>query len=31
MMSQVAILSSIINNTPVVALMTPYVVDWQEK
>ena len=31
MMSQVAILSSIINNTPVVALMTPYVVDWGKK
>jgi len=28
MMSQVALLSSMINNTPVVALMTPYVVDW---
>ena len=28
MMSQVAILSTIINNTPVVALMTPYVVEW---
>ncbi len=31
MMSQVAILSSVINNTPVVALMTPYVVDWGKK
>lgn len=31
MMSQVAVLSSIINNTPVVALMTPYVVDWGKK
>jgi len=31
MMSQVAILSSIINNTPVVALMTPYVVEWGKK
>ncbi len=31
MMSQVALLSSIINNTPVVALMTPYVVDWGKK
>jgi di/tricarboxylate transporter len=31
MMSQVAILSSMINNTPVVALMTPYVVDWGKK
>lgn len=31
MMSQVAFLSSIINNTPVVALMTPYVVEWGKK
>lgn len=31
MMSQVAILSSFINNTPVVALMTPYVFDWGKK
>ena len=31
MMSQVALLSSFINNTPVVALMTPYVVDWGKK
>ena len=31
MMTQVAILSSIINNTPVVALMTPYVVEWGKK
>jgi len=31
MMSQVALLSSVINNTPVVALMTPYVVDWGKK
>ncbi len=31
MMSQVAVLSSIVNNTPVVALMTPYVVDWGKK
>jgi len=31
MMSQVALLSSIINNTPVVALMTPYVFDWGRK
>ncbi len=31
MMSQVALLSTIINNTPVVALMTPYVVDWGKK
>lgn len=28
MMSQVALLSSFINNTPVVALMTPYVFNW---
>ncbi|BDD08850.1 sodium:sulfate symporter [Fulvitalea axinellae] len=28
MMSKVALLSSIINNTPVVALLTPYVYDW---
>jgi len=28
MMGQVAILSSMINNTPVVALMTPYVFNW---
>ena len=31
MMSQVAILSSMINNTPVVALMTPYVVEWGKR
>ena len=31
MMSQVAILSSGINNTPVVALMTPYVFDWGKR
>jgi di/tricarboxylate transporter len=31
MMSQVALLSSFINNTPVVALMTPYVVEWGKK
>jgi len=31
MMGQVALLSSIINNTPVVALMTPYVVNWGKK
>ena len=31
MMSQVAVLSSVINNTPVVALMTPYVFDWGKK
>ena len=28
MMAQVSVLSSFINNTPVVALMTPYVFDW---
>lgn len=31
MMSQVAFLSSFINNTPVVALMTPYVFNWGKK
>lgn len=31
MMSQVALLSSFINNTPVVALMTPYVFDYGRK
>ena len=31
MMAQVAILSSMINNTPVVALMTPYVFNWGKK
>jgi di/tricarboxylate transporter len=31
MMSQVALLSTTINNTPVVALMTPYVVEWGKK
>jgi len=31
MMAQVAILSSMINNTPVVALMTPYVYDYGRK
>jgi di/tricarboxylate transporter len=31
MMSQVALLSTVINNTPVVALMTPYVVEWGKK
>lgn len=31
MMSMVAAFSSFISNTPVVALMTPYVVDWGEK
>ncbi len=31
MMSQTALLSSFINNTPVVALMTPYVIDWGKK
>jgi len=31
MMSQTALLSSFINNTPVVVLMTPYVIDWGKK
>ncbi len=31
MMTQVALLSSIMNNTPVVALMTPYVFNWGKK
>ena len=31
MMGQAALLSSVINNTPVVALMTPYVVNWGKK
>ena len=31
MMGQVAILSSMINNTPVVALMTPYVFNWGKR
>ncbi len=31
MMGQVALISSIINNTPVVAIMTPYVVNWGKK
>jgi len=31
MMTQVALLSSIVNNTPVVALMTPYVFNWGKK
>jgi len=31
MMTQVALLSTTINNTPVVALMTPYVVEWGKK
>jgi di/tricarboxylate transporter len=31
MMSQVALLSTMINNAPVVALMTPYVVEWGKK
>ncbi|NMM50702.1 SLC13 family permease [Flammeovirgaceae bacterium KN852] len=31
MMSQVAFLSSFVNNTPVVALMTPYVIKWGKK
>ena len=31
MMSQAALISSVTNNTPIVALMTPYVVDWGKK
>ncbi|MEX2336904.1 MAG: SLC13 family permease [Fulvivirga sp.] len=31
MMSKVAILSSFVNNTPVVVLMTPYVFNWGKK
>ena len=31
MMTKVAILSSFVNNTPVVVLMTPYVFDWGRK
>jgi len=31
MMSKVAILSSFVNNTPVVVLMTPYVFEWGKK
>lgn len=31
MCSQVALLSSIVNNTPVVALLTPYVYNWGKK
>ena len=31
MMTQVALVSSIINNTPVVAFMTPYVFNWGKK
>jgi len=31
MMGQVAILSSIINNTPVVAFMTPYIFNWGKR
>jgi di/tricarboxylate transporter len=31
MMSQVALISAVTNNTPIVALMTPYVVDWGKK
>ncbi|QSE97166.1 SLC13 family permease [Fulvivirga lutea] len=31
MMAKVAILSSFVNNTPVVVLMTPYVFDWGRK
>ncbi len=31
MMAKVALLSSFVNNTPVVVLMTPYVFDWGKK
>ncbi|MCZ6521313.1 MAG: SLC13 family permease [Bacteroidetes bacterium] len=31
MMAQSAVVSSMINNAPVVALLTPYVVDWAKK
>lgn len=31
MMSQTALFSSFINNTPIVTLMTPYVIDWGKK
>lgn len=31
MMTKVALLSSIINNTPVVAVMTPYIFNWGKK
>lgn len=31
MMSKVAILSSVVNNTPVVVLMTPYVFNWGKR
>jgi di/tricarboxylate transporter len=31
MMSQAALISAVTNNTPIVALMTPYVVDWGKK
>ncbi|MDX1628268.1 MAG: SLC13 family permease, partial [Fulvivirga sp.] len=31
MMAKVAVLSSIVNNTPVVVLMTPYVVNWGKR
>lgn len=31
MMSQVAIVSSFVNNTPVVALLTPYIFNWGKK
>jgi len=31
MMSQAALVSSVINNAPVVALLTPYVVEWGKK
>lgn len=31
LMAKVALISSVINNTPVVALMTPYVINWGKK
>ncbi|MGK7391695.1 MAG: SLC13 family permease [Candidatus Cyclobacteriaceae bacterium M2_1C_046] len=31
LMTKVALVSSVINNTPVVALMTPYVINWGKK
>lgn len=31
MMSQAALISAVTNNTPIVALMTPYIVDWGKK
>lgn len=31
MMTQVSLLSSVVNNTPVVALMTPYVFNWGKR